>query len=111
MLRRAFLSVLASLVMSIPSIGLASPALVFEPYNGTVFYSEEPDALWFPASLTKMMTAYVAFHALRDGEVLPTTPAICSEKAAKQAGASDCLVKPFCASALKDRLAAILGEP
>ena len=31
--------------------------------------------------------------------------------AAKQAGASDCLVKPFCASALKDRLAAILGEP
>jgi D-alanyl-D-alanine carboxypeptidase len=71
--------------MSIPSIGLASPALVFEPYNGTVFYSEEPDALWFPASLTKMMTAYVAFHALRDGEVSPTTPAVCSEKAAKQA--------------------------
>ncbi len=52
MLRRAFLSFLAGVAMLVPSAATASPALVFEPYNGTVFYSEDPDALWFPASLT-----------------------------------------------------------
>jgi len=85
MLRRAFLSILAGAALLAPSIATASPALVFEPYNGTVFYSEDPDALWFPASLTKLMTAYVTFHALRDGEVKPDTPVICSKNASRQA--------------------------
>ena len=85
MLRRTFLSILAGWAMLMPSVAIARPALVFEPYNGTVFYSEEPDALWFPASLTKLMTAYVAFHPLRDGEVSPDTPAVCSKNASKQA--------------------------
>ena len=68
-----------------PSAALASPALVFEPYNGTVFYAEDPDTPWFPASLTKLMTAYVTFHALRNGEVDMNTKVICSKNAAKQA--------------------------
>ena len=85
MLRRAFLSLLAGAALLAPSIATASPALVFEPYNGTVFYSEEPDAPWFPASLTKLMTAYVAFHAMRNGEVTPETKVICSKHASTQA--------------------------
>ncbi len=84
MLRRAFLSFFAGITLLAPSIATASPALVFEPYNGTVFYSEDPDAPWFPASLTKLMTAYVTFHALRNGEVTPETEVICSKYAAKQ---------------------------
>jgi len=68
-----------------PTAAWAGPALVFEPYNGTVFYAEDPDALWFPASLTKLMTAYVAFQALKVGEVKPDTKAICSKKATEQA--------------------------
>jgi len=84
MLRRVFLSILAGAALLAPSIATASPALVFEPYNGTVFYSEDPDTLWFPASLTKLMTAYVTFHALRDGEVTPETKVICSKYASKQ---------------------------
>jgi D-alanyl-D-alanine carboxypeptidase len=59
--------------------------LVFEPYNGTVFYAEDPDALWFPASLTKLMTAYVAFQALKAGTIKPDTQMICSKKATEQA--------------------------
>ncbi len=70
--------------MLVPTIAAASPALVFEPYNGTVFYAEDPDARWFPASLTKLMTAYVTFHALRDGEVTPETKVICSKNASTQ---------------------------
>jgi len=85
MLRRAFLSILAGAAILAPSIATASPALVFEPYNGTVFYAEEPDAPWFPASLTKMMTAYVAFHAIRNGEVKGDTKVICSKLASAQA--------------------------
>ncbi len=85
MLRRAFLGLFAGLAFFTPSIATASPALVFEPYNGTVFYAEDPDTLWFPASLTKLMTAYVVFHALRNGEVTSDTQVICSKNAAKQA--------------------------
>ncbi len=85
MLRRAVLSFFAGMAFFLtPSIATASPALVFEPYNGTVFYAEDPDTLWFPASLTKLMTAYVVFHALRNGEVKPETKVICSKNAAKQ---------------------------
>ena len=63
----------------------AGPALVFEPYNGTVFYAEDPDAQWFPASLTKLMTAYVTFEALKAGSVTPDTKLICSKEATEQA--------------------------
>jgi D-alanyl-D-alanine carboxypeptidase len=85
MLRRAFFSLVAGLALLAPSMATASPALVFEPYNGTVFYSEDPDALWFPASLTKLMTAYVTFEAIRNGEVTPDTRVICSKNASRQA--------------------------
>ena len=84
-LRRACLGLVAgSMLMASPAAS-AGPALVFEPYNGTIFYAEEPDALWYPASLTKLMTAYVVFQAIRDGEVTPETKVICSKKATLQA--------------------------
>ena len=85
MLRRAGLGLLVGAVLMAPSAASAGPALVFEPYNGTVFYAEDPDALWFPASLTKLMTAYVAFQAMKEGNVKPDTKAICSKKATEQA--------------------------
>lgn len=68
-----------------PSAAQAGPALVFEPYNGTVFYAEDPDAPWFPASLTKLMTAYVTFQAIKDGRVTMSTPITCSKRASVQA--------------------------
>ena len=61
---------LVGAVLMASSGAFAGPALVFEPYNGTVFYAEDPDAQWFPASLTKLMTAYVAFQALKAGTVV-----------------------------------------
>ena len=85
MLRRAGLGLLVGAALMAPSAAWAGPALVFEPYNGTVFYAEDPDALWFPASLTKLMTAYVAFQALKEGKVNPDTKAVCSKKATEQA--------------------------
>jgi D-alanyl-D-alanine carboxypeptidase len=84
-LRRACLGLLVGAVLMAPPAASAGPALVFEPYNGTVFYAEDPDALWFPASLTKLMTAYVTFQALKAGTVKSDTPVICSKKATEQA--------------------------
>jgi len=85
MLRRAGLGLLVGAALLAPSGASAGPALVFEPYNGTVFYAEDPDAPWFPASLTKLMTAYVTFQALKDGTVKPDTQVVCSQKATSQA--------------------------
>lgn len=45
------------------------PALVFDPSNGKVIYAEDADDQWHPASLTKIMTAYLTFEALRDGKL------------------------------------------
>ncbi len=44
----------------------AGSALLFDADNGHVLYAEDPDTPWYPASLTKMMTAYLAFEAIRD---------------------------------------------
>ena len=85
MLRRAGLGLLVGAVLMASSGTSAGPALVFEPYNGTVFYAEDPDTQWFPASLTKLMTAYVAFQALKAGTITPDTKLICSKEATEQA--------------------------
>jgi D-alanyl-D-alanine carboxypeptidase len=85
MLRRAGLGLLVGAMLSAPTAAIAGPALVFEPLNGTVFYSEDPDAPWFPASLTKLMTAYVAFQAIKKGEISPDTEITCSKHATAQA--------------------------
>jgi D-alanyl-D-alanine carboxypeptidase len=85
MLRRAGLSLLVGAILIVSSVASAAPALVFEPYSGTVLYAEDPDAQWFPASLTKLMTAYVTFQALKAGTVTPDTKVICSRTAAIQA--------------------------
>ena len=47
----------------------ANPALLFEPSTGKVLYSEDIDDVWYPASLTKLTTAYIAFEAVRDGKL------------------------------------------
>lgn len=81
------LRVIAGLVLSVVTMAspaFAGPALLFAPNSSTVFYSEDPDLLWFPASLTKLMTAYIAFKALKIRELSPDTELKCSEHASKQ---------------------------
>ena len=52
----------------------AGPALLFDPEDGKVLYAEDPDSQWHPASLTKIMTAYLTFEALKSGKLtLETT--------------------------------------
>src|SRR5262249_54226062 len=63
---------------------LAGPTLLFDLKDGTVLYAEDPDDQWHPASLTKIMTAYVVFEAIQAGTVTLETKVSCSELASSQ---------------------------
>jgi D-alanyl-D-alanine carboxypeptidase len=62
----------------------AGAALVFDTTDGHVLYAEDPDSPWYPASLTKMMTAYLAYEAIRDQKASPETKVFISPNARKQ---------------------------
>ena len=62
--------------------------LVFRLETGEVLASDAADAPWHPASLTKLMTAYVVFQALATGELGLDQELSVSETAAKQPATS-----------------------
>lgn len=47
--------------------------LLVDAESGKVLYAENATRPWHPASLTKLMTAYVTLHALKEGRVTPDT--------------------------------------
>lgn len=67
-----------------PTPAAAGPALLFDAGNGQVLYAEDADNQWHPASLTKIMTAYVVFQALKSGKITLETKTVCSEGAHAQ---------------------------
>lgn len=62
----------------------AGPSVVFDAKTGNVVYAEQAMAPWFPASLTKLMTAYVVFRAIREGSLREDQRIVCSEEAQAQ---------------------------
>ena len=44
-------------------------SIVIDAASGSVLSAANPDELRFPASLTKMMTLYLVFEALRDRRI------------------------------------------
>jgi D-alanyl-D-alanine carboxypeptidase len=63
----------------------ALPTLLIDMRNYEVLYAEDAGQPWHPASLTKLMTAYVAFEAIRVGRVSLDTPVKISRNAWNQA--------------------------
>jgi D-alanyl-D-alanine carboxypeptidase len=61
--------VILLLVLSTAHPAHAGPLLLFEPATSRVIYSEEPDRAWHPASVTKLMTAYLTFEAVQAGRL------------------------------------------
>jgi D-alanyl-D-alanine carboxypeptidase len=59
-------------------------ALVLDGATGKVLYSRNADATRHPASLTKMMTLYMLFEQLKNGQMTLATPLPVSEHAAIQ---------------------------
>ncbi|WP_236552621.1 D-alanyl-D-alanine carboxypeptidase family protein [Belnapia sp. F-4-1] len=60
-------------------------AIVTDARSGNVLIAASPDEQRYPASLTKMMTVYLAFEALRDGRVTLDTPIRVSGNSASMA--------------------------
>lgn len=68
----------------IPAGAQAGPKLLFDPSNSKVLYAEDIDDQWYPASLTKIMTAYLAFEALKAGQITLESKLTTSEAAHAQ---------------------------
>jgi D-alanyl-D-alanine carboxypeptidase (serine-type) len=72
---------------SVPPPDIAARSwFLFDVTTNTVLYSQTPDERVEPASLTKLMTAYVVFEALRDGTLKPDARPPVSNRAYKSAG-------------------------
>lgn len=83
---KLLLSTLLALLGTVLALAsaLAGPTLLFEAQTGRVLYAEGHDDQWHPASLTKIMTAYLTFQALKAGKVTLETPITYSEAAHAQ---------------------------
>ena len=62
----------------------AGPTRVVAANSGRVLHAEDATAPWFPASLTKLMTAYLTFRAIRDGRLTADSRIVNSELARSQ---------------------------
>jgi D-alanyl-D-alanine carboxypeptidase len=83
---RRFLAVFAVLLACFAATpASAIPKLLIDLQTGEVLYDEEAGQPWHPASLTKMMTAYVAFAAIKQGRIDLDTPITISKNAWNQA--------------------------
>jgi D-alanyl-D-alanine carboxypeptidase len=75
---------LALAPMALATAAKATPALVVEVDSGKVLMAEDATKPWYPASVTKLMTAYVTLKAIRAGRVTPQTLVTVTETASAQ---------------------------
>jgi D-alanyl-D-alanine carboxypeptidase len=75
----------AILAATAPALAAQEPAyIVVDANNGAVLLHSQSDKPWFPASVTKLMTAYLAFQALSSGRLRLTSPVKISQNALNQ---------------------------
>lgn len=78
---------LVAVVLSGPALAAKNDAPAEGPYivvdarTGAVIDHHDAQRPWYPASTTKLMTAYVTFRALRAGTISPRSPVIVSKNA------------------------------
>jgi len=79
---KLFIAVITAFVFNIaPSFAL--PQLLIDMKTGEVLYEQDAGVAWHPASLTKLMTAFVVFEAIKAGRISLDTPVMISAKAQK----------------------------
>jgi D-alanyl-D-alanine carboxypeptidase len=87
LLRRSLLTPLlaaAALALAAPRIAHAEALLLIEADSGKVLQAENATIPWYPASVTKIMTAYVTLKAVKDGKLTLDTLLTVSPTAASQ---------------------------
>jgi D-alanyl-D-alanine carboxypeptidase len=81
---RLIAAALQILALAASPLAAAGPALLFDASDGKVLYAEDLDNQWHPASLTKIMTAYLTFEAIKDGKLTLNQKLTVSEFATQQ---------------------------
>lgn len=81
--RRFVLVLMLALLSLAPA--RANPMLLVDMDTFDVLYAQDAGQPWHPASLTKLMTAYVVFEQIALGKVTLDTPVVISRKAFAQA--------------------------
>lgn len=76
--------VVAVLAVLVPRVAHAEALLVVEADTGKVLQAENATYPWYPASVTKLMTAYVTLKAVKDGRISLDTLLTVSHVAASQ---------------------------
>ena len=82
----ALIALLGATVVAIATPAHPNPeaALLIEADTGKVLHAENATMPWYPASLTKLMTAYVTLRAVNEGRITLDTLATVSARAAAQ---------------------------
>ena len=80
--RRATVAFAAATTLLASAVS-AAPYLVADADNGQVLLQRDATEIWYPASLTKLMTVYVALDAVRAGRLTMDTPLVMSARAAR----------------------------
>jgi D-alanyl-D-alanine carboxypeptidase len=57
------------LIVTVPPAFAGGPSVLFDPATQEVIAQDRAGEPWYPASLTKLMTAYVVFQRLRTGQL------------------------------------------
>jgi D-alanyl-D-alanine carboxypeptidase/D-alanyl-D-alanine carboxypeptidase (penicillin-binding protein 5/6) len=74
----------AALFVATPAAAAPRYAAILMTETGETLYASNPDLVLHPASITKMMTLYLAFEALQNGQLRPTDMVVWSRHAAAQ---------------------------
>ena len=80
----AWLVVIVATAVAAPRIVHAEALLVVEADSGKVLQAENATYPWYPASVTKLMTAYVTLRAVKEGRISLDTLLTVSPTAAAQ---------------------------
>ncbi len=84
-LKTLFVSATVSVAAMVSAVSAqANPSIAVDVATGKVYSQQEAFQRWYPASLTKLMTAYVAFRALQSGRMTLDSPVRMSVRAAKE---------------------------
>nr|WP_249127685.1 D-alanyl-D-alanine carboxypeptidase family protein [Bradyrhizobium lablabi] len=78
-------ALVAALALATTHFAKAEALLVVEADTGKVLQADNATMPWYPASVTKIMTAYVTLKAVKDGKLTLETPLTVSPVAASQA--------------------------
>ena len=111
-LRHAGLKVATALLGAVLAFGttagaFAGPHILVDVNTGKVIEHDEAFQRWYPASLTKLMTAYTTFRQIKAGRITLATPIVMSKQSAGEP-ASKLYLKPGDSMTLDDALKVML---